>query len=394
MQRLDIEKEGLEFKNLLSGPAPVGRMLNYVKLAGTTGIYHKNGYRSLDFKGQVGSAWATELMIGLGIFFIGAEVGDKYQLLLTKKGQKLFEIMKNGNDIVFDDGVNTASIDNVRKQMEHCSSELFGEYQYVFISSYPFTILKQFLDENGYFYQDRALFMDDLFEKVKNLYDTDPTPYNRNARTTTGFNRVPSLLQLCKLFGFLDDSDGTLIFSKKMFEKAASGTVHEYSYGELEAAAKEAQLLLQDADALAEKYGIDGNVLAESIVRNSALQRMFKYNLMISQHCKCAMCEISNKEVLNGSHIKPASSSSAAEKADYNNGLLLCCNHDRLFDRYLVTFNFIDGQIEISKTLSKDDIANLGIDLTFKLPQELLTTERCAYLAEHNMEFRKKEDER
>lgn len=393
MKRLDIEKDCLEFKNLLSGPAPVGRILNYVYIAGTDGMYHRNGYRSLDFKGQIGSAWATEFIIGLGIFSLGAEMGDKFKLLLTKKGQKLFEIIKKGNYVSFDEGSRLNNIENVKRQMDVCSKKLAPAFKQIFVESYPFTILKLFLEENGFTYQDRAVFMDDLFEEVKNLYDEDPTPYNRNARIPTAGNRVPSLLQLCQLFDMLDDSDGTLYFNKKSIENSNS-EMPEYSEEDLRKAIVEAELIATDAESLAEKYGLDGNVLVELMVRNSALQHIFKYNLLMSQHAKCVMCGLTNKEMLVGSYIKPAAESDASEKADFNNGLLLCCNHDKLFDRYLITFNFLDGQIEISKTLSDDDITILGLDKDYKLPEELLTPERMQYLTEHNIEFRNREENR
>lgn len=393
MKKLDIEKDALEFKNLLSGPAPVGRILNYVYVAGKTGICHKNGYRSLDFEGQIGSAWATEFIIGLGIFSLGAKLGDKYQLLLTKNGKKLFDVMNRGNYSPFDEGIDIKSIENVKKQMDVCSKDLTSVFKQIFVESYPFEILKLFLDENGYTYQNRTVFMDDFFETVKNLYDDDPTPYNRDARTPTAKNRVPSLLQMCKLFDMLDDSDGTLYFVKKTIESARNSEP-EYSAEDLQKAVTDTELILTDAATLAEKYGMDGNVVAESLVRNSCLQHIFKYNLMISQNGRCVMCGINHKELLIGSHIKPAAESNAAEKVDFNNGLLLCCNHDKLFDRYLITFNFIDGQIEISKSLSEEDIEILGLNKDFKLPEELLTPERIQYLTEHNIEFRNREENR
>ena len=393
MKRLDIEKDALEFKNLLSGPAPVGRILNYVYIAGTTGIYHKNGYRYSNLAGQIGSAWATEFIIGLGIFALGAELGDKYQLILTKKGQKLFTIMEKGNYSPFDEGSRINSIENVKKQMDVCSKELAPAFKQIFIESYTFAILKLFLEENGYIYQDRTIFMDDLFEEVKNLYDQDPTPYNRDARIPTAGNRVPSLLQMCQLFDMLDDSNGALYFSKKIIENAGSD-VCEYSYEDIKKAVNDVDHIIIDAQKLGEKYGIDGTVLVEAMVRNTTLQKIFKHNLILSQHSKCVMCGVTNKELLIGSHIKPASESNAIEKADFNNGLLLCCNHDKLFDRYLITFNFMDGQIEISKSLSNEDIELLGLDKEYKLPEELLTPERMQYLTEHNIEFRNREENR
>lgn len=394
MERYNIENKGLEFKNLLSGPAPVGRILNYIYLAGTTGLYHKNGYRCIDLEEQIGSAWTTEFMIGLGVVAIGAEMGNKYKLVLTKRGRRLFDIISNGSINNFCEGVDANSIDLVREQINKCSKDLYTEYKDMFVNSIQFKILKDFLEENRYQYDNKVLFMDDLFEAVKDLYDNSSTPYNRNARTTTGANRVPSLLQLCKLFDMLDDSGDTLDFMKKIIEKAGPGSTSVYSEEQINEAAKNADLLVVEANDLAEKYGIDGTVLAEAVVRNSALQKMFKHNLLVSQQGKCVLCGMKNKEMLNGSHIKPSAISSASEKADFNNGLLLCCNHDRLFDRYLITFNFIDGQIEMSKTLSSEDIKLLGIDGDFKLPAELLTSERRIYLTEHNIEFRNREENR
>ena len=95
MKRFKIEEFGLEFKNLLSGPAPIGRMLNYIYIAGTSELFHINGYRSLDFNGNVGSAWATELMIGLGFVVLGPEVNNKTYLLLTDKGRTIFNLIKD-----------------------------------------------------------------------------------------------------------------------------------------------------------------------------------------------------------------------------------------------------------------------------------------------------------
>ena len=393
MERFNIEKEGLEFKNLLSGPAPVGRILNYIYTAGTIGMYHKNGYRSLDFKNNIGSAWATEFIIGLGFFSLGAEIGNKFQIVLTPKGKKIFEIMKEGNYSKFDEGSTSDSIENVKIQMTNCSKNLESEFKKAFIESYPFKILKQFIDENGYIYHDRTVFMDDLFEAVKKLYDADPTPYNRDARTPTAKNRVPSLLQLCQVFGMLDDSDGIVNFYKKEIEKTYD-EVSKYSKSDIDKAIERDFMMVSDAEKLAERYGMDGNVLIEAVVRNSSLQHIFKHNLLVSQYSRCIMCGLENKELLVGSHIKPASECDAVEKADFNNGLLLCCNHDKLFDRYLITFNFMDGQIEISKTISENDMKVLGINPDFKLSEELLTPERMQYLTDHNIEFRKREDER
>lgn len=392
MKRFKIEEFGLEFKNLLSGPAPIGRMLNYIYTAGTSELFHINGYRSLDFNGNVGSAWATELMIGLGFVTLGPEVNNKTYLLLTNKGRTIFDLIKD-NYINFCEGTRTNDIYLVRTQIQNCNKYLLPELHKIFVSSIPFSILREFLAENGYYYKSKENFMDDLFECVKEQYDTDPTPYNRSARTPTAHNRVPSLLQMCELFGMLEIRESSLYFDQQKINVTISDDF-EYTPAEIQEAEKEDSVIVKSIEELFEKYGIDGTQVVESIVRNGSLQKMFKHNLMVTQQRKCVMCGISCEELLVGSHIKPASKSNAAEKADLNNGLLLCCNHDKLFDRYLITFNFMDGEISISDSLSIEERELLNLDESYCLPAELLTEERQQFLMEHNLEFASKEENR
>ncbi|MOA51372.1 hypothetical protein D3C78_1745130 [compost metagenome] len=65
---------------------------------------------------------------------------------------------------------------------------------------------------------------------------------------------------------------------------------------------------------------------------------------------ECKMCSISDSRFLIASHIKPWSKSNSEERLDISNGILLCPNHDALFDRGLITFND-EGGIMISKSL-------------------------------------------
>lgn len=394
MQHFNIEAENLEFKNLLSGPAPIGRILNYVYLIGTTGLYHKNGYRYTSLENSIGYAWTTEFMIGLGLLSLGTAVNDRFQLVLTKNGMILFNLMKDTYQ-QFSEGVRSNEITAVRNEINVCNPRLYDEFKRVFVESFPFKILKEFLNENGYIYNDRKTFMDDLFETVKMAYDTDPTPYNRDARIPTAGNRVPSLLQLLELFDMLMYDGTQLSFIKRSINAAFSNEdPAPISKDILVENAEQENIIIKEAQELVDKYGEDGTVVLESIVRNSTLQKMFKHNLMISQNKQCIMCGIKNPDLLIGSHIKPAVKSTVEEKVDYNNGLLLCCNHDKLFDHYLITFNFLDGQIEISKSLSDEDRLMLGLDENFKLDESLLTEKRQDYLMQHNLEFKDREENR
>ena len=397
MKKFDIDSIGIEFKNLVSGPAPVGRILNYIYICGDSILKHKNGHRETNLKHNIGYAWTTELMIGLDLVCLGANNGDgTFKLKLTNKGKKIYSLLK-GKTINFDEGSNKNSIKTVRKQINNCHPELYEEYKKAFINSLPFQILKEFLDEYGYFYTDRTVFIDDYFETTMNMYDKNPAPYNRESRLPTGRNRVPSLLQLCSLFELLKDEDSQLLFNKNTIQSLTiSVEDREFTPDELNVAAEADEELIEglNIENLAKKYGIDGNQLISAIVRNSRLQTMFKHNLMVSQNSQCLICQLKNKNLLVASHIKPAAESNVFEKVDYNNGLLLCCNHDKLFDRHLITFHFLDGQIEISKTLSEEDIKTLGLNKNYKLPADIMTDERKKYLMEHNTTFNNEESKR
>lgn len=165
---------------------------------------------------------------------------------------------------------------------------------------------------------------------------------------------------------------------------------------------EEMKTLLSGVDELGQnildweiKYGIDGRVLITHYTRVKQVQDAFRNRLMAYYGGCCMMCGIHNKEMLVASHIKrDADCESIEEKIDNDNGFLLCANHDKLFDRYLITFDFMDGKIKISKSLSLDEIKILMLDPEYSLPEELLTDNRREYLLYHNEEYEKKESER
>jgi hypothetical protein len=98
-----------------------------------------------------------------------------------------------------------------------------------------------------------------------------------------------------------------------------------------------------------------------SIVKSRIGQSFFREALIKSNTCKCAICNINIKEVLVASHIKEFSECENEERYDIRNGLLFCANHDKLFDRHIISFDE-DGKIMISKSLNKNKIKSLGLD--------------------------------
>ena len=81
---------------------------------------------------------------------------------------------------------------------------------------------------------------------------------------------------------------------------------------------------------------------------------------------KCAICGIKNFEYLIASHIKPWSRADKSEKVDVENGLLLCPNHDFLFDRGLISFTE-NGEILISSKLSGEEKILFNINKNIKI---------------------------
>ncbi len=75
-----------------------------------------------------------------------------------------------------------------------------------------------------------------------------------------------------------------------------------------------------------------------SITRSK--QYIFKRQLLEKHHNTCALCDISVERLLIASHAKPwVKCEDVHEKLSPNNGLLLCPNHDALFDKGLITFD-------------------------------------------------------
>ena len=381
MKKYDINSVNLEFKNLLSGPAPVGRILNYIYLAGTKGLKHKNGHRQTNLNNNIGDAWCTEFMLGLGLVRIGSIVGTAYKLELTNNGMLLFDYMKD-KDFDFDEGIYNSNISNVLSQIKKCHPKFYQEFKNIFVNTYPFLILKDYLKETGYSFDSSDSFNKDFFEAVADLY-------GEQAREA-GFNRVPSLIQLCKLFGFAELRSG-IHFNKSMFESIDSDMpVYEFIESSLIEEAEKVQKLYELGADIAEKYGEDGTVFVSGLARNSELQKKFKNNLSVEQEHKCVICGLKTEKLLIGSHIKPSADCNVHEKADTQNGLLLCANHDKLFDRYLISFNPQNGEIVINEKQIKDEYPFLKLDVNFILPECLLTDKRKKYLEIHYQEFLKR----
>lgn len=116
----------------------------------------------------------------------------------------------------------------------------------------------------------------------------------------------------------------------------------------------------------------------EAVVKVRINQDKFREKL-INKYKKCCLCNVNMNELLVASHIKPQSISDANEKLDIHNGLLMCSNHDKLFDRGYISFDDT-GRILISERL--DDNNRMYMNITAKMKIDI-TEENIKYIKYH-----------
>lgn len=126
---------------------------------------------------------------------------------------------------------------------------------------------------------------------------------------------------------------------------------------------------------------IDGEVTEteqEQVIKSRIGQSAFKKALLAIEK-KCNLCGVVDERFLIASHIKPWSQSNNQERLDVNNGLLLCPNHDLLFDKGYISFDD-GGTILISDSLDVATKVFLNINETMKID---LKVEQQKYMKWH-----------
>lgn len=125
----------------------------------------------------------------------------------------------------------------------------------------------------------------------------------------------------------------------------------------------------------------------KKIVKTRISQGSFRRLLLLERH-QCNLCDVSTTAVLRASHIKEWSESSREERIDANNGLLLCANHDALFDRHLISFEPTTGDICISSSIDDEQKAALNLSDSFNLS---MSDRMKSYMQIHHKKYLDKE---
>lgn len=130
---------------------------------------------------------------------------------------------------------------------------------------------------------------------------------------------------------------------------------------------------------LIEKEDIGGT--SKKIVSNIRIGQSKFRDKLLKLFKKCPITGISEKQILNASHIKPWAVSDNNERMDIYNGFIFSPTVDKLFDKGLITFED-NKTIIISSIISKYNIAKLGLRSGTKYP-ELDINGREKYLDYH-----------
>lgn len=127
----------------------------------------------------------------------------------------------------------------------------------------------------------------------------------------------------------------------------------------------------------------------EKIVKARVSQGAFRRLLLLERH-QCNLCDITTTSVLRASHIKEWSECSRQERIDANNGLLLCANHDALFDRHQISFDPNTGDICISASIDNEQRKALNLLESAKLS---MSDRMRSYMQIHHKKFIEKENQ-
>lgn len=123
------------------------------------------------------------------------------------------------------------------------------------------------------------------------------------------------------------------------------------------------------------------------IVKTRVSQGAFRRLLLLKRH-QCQLCNVTTTAALRASHIKEWADSSREERMDAENGLLLCANHDALFDRHLISFEPNTGKICISESLDENQRDSLFLNSTVSIP---ISVRMKLYMEVHYKKFKENE---
>ncbi|OQB14698.1 MAG: hypothetical protein BWY15_00848 [Firmicutes bacterium ADurb.Bin193] len=123
--------------------------------------------------------------------------------------------------------------------------------------------------------------------------------------------------------------------------------------------------------------------------RNPSIQSEFRKSLFENNKSICTICSFSYRDFLIASHIKPyAICKDTYDAINHFNGLLLCPNHDKLFEGAKhMTIDYRTGEIILNDSAKRSK--EFGMLNGKSIDKRLVQCERKHYLQWHNEQFEK-----
>lgn len=214
-----------------------------------------------------------------------------------------------------------------------------------------------YLVEVDYCELDRPLTIIDSFDEILPLLPIKYSPFQDNANGNQGYLYPCNEELTIKLIELISDLNIYEIDEEQL--EFALGTVRKMEHDFL-------------IPLLAETE-------SETKTKLRLGHQRFRSELLPLWENQCALCDIALLELLQASYAKPWKDCTPKERVDPNNGILLCRNHDALYQNGLLAFDG-QGKIHISSRIPEEDYEKYGLQKKMRVNR---TNQNKAYLKWH-----------
>ncbi|MBD7943674.1 HNH endonuclease [Psychrobacillus sp. FSL K6-2684] len=197
---------------------------------------------------------------------------------------------------------------------------------------------------------------DALYKKVGNKVETSYEELNTPLNIKDNFQEIELFLPI-KYSAFQENGDGNQGYlypcneqlAIKLLELIADNNVNLEKQEQLEFAIS--SILLKEPNRLLQIIAV---MESEAKVKIRKGLQKFKQTLSPIWDNQCAICNIDSPELLHPCPSKPWKDSTEEERLDPYNGILLCYNHEALYEKGYIAFDG-QGKIHISARIEERD---------------------------------------
>lgn len=330
-------------KYLVSGPAPLGRILNYIKRI------QQNRYKR-SIRGQLGDFenldnWTICFMVGLG-FIKEAQQLSRIKFKLTNVGMRIFDSIKDMPDFLDRPGQSKIDMLYIKNQLKKEMPSLYSLLRTILLKTTPLKNLAIFFQKNRITHIDRQRF------------------YRQYARVfgihTAGFNRVPSLVQIAEFCDVLIESGSKIYpYDSEYINSHIISKGHNALMKCLKGKIETAKIDVEETDSDIDDFMADSS---EEIVTRSrkAIVRILNRQAKLSKRLKalykgrCQICGFTFLKNTGGyfseaHHIIPLGKKGSD---NIKNMIILCANCHRIMHYGRIIWRG-PGSIEIDGTLKR-----------------------------------------